>query len=100
VRIFAGQDGRYRETIGNHCRHVLAAVHRDVDLPFQERVLDFFDEQTLAADFGERRLLQPIARRLDHDNAARRTARVLNALRDRVRLPQRQLAAARPQPKL
>ena len=36
--------------------------------PLEQRVLDFLDEQPLAAGFGQRRALQPIAGRLDDDD--------------------------------
>ena len=66
----------------------------------EQRVFDFLHEQALAADFRERRVLQPVARRLDDDDPARVAARLLETRGDGVCLPQRQLAAARPQPQL
>ena len=42
--------------------------------PREQRVFDFLDEQPLAADFRQRRVLQPIAGRLDDDDAAGRAA--------------------------
>ena len=42
--------------------------------PREQRVLDLLDEQPLAADLGQRRILQPIAGGLDHDDARRRAA--------------------------
>ena len=67
----------------------------EVDLAAQERVLDFLDEQPLAAGFRQRRVLQPIAAGLDDDDlGARRRARSMRAATV-LRLPQRELAAAR-----
>ena len=63
--------------------------------PPEQRVLDFLDEEPLAADLRERRVLQAIARRLDDDDAARRAAGGGDPRRDGVGLPQRELAAAR-----
>ena len=65
--------------------------------PREQRVLDFLDEQPLAAHLGQRRVLQPIARRLDDADLARAAA-ALEQRRDRARLPQRERAAARPDP--
>ena len=65
---------------------VLAAVHGEVDLAAQQRVLDFLHEQPLAADFRERRFLQPIARRGDDDDAAGPPAGGGDARGDRRRL--------------
>ena len=79
---------------GSSGGHVLAAVHGEIDVAAQQRVFDFFHEQPLPADFRERRFLQPIARRLDDHDPARRAAGLRDAPRDRVGLPQRELAAA------
>ncbi len=68
--VFTLQHGADLQPIGQHCRHVLAAVHREIDLAVQQRVLDFLDEQALAPDFRERTLLQAIARCLDDDDLA------------------------------
>ena len=69
--IFALEHGADVEPVGQHRRHVLAAVHGEIDVAAEQRVLDFLHEQPLAADFGQRRFLQPIARRLDDDDLAR-----------------------------
>ena len=60
----------------------------------QQRVLDFLHEQALAADLRERRLLQPVAARLDDDDLARRSARSSTRAAARARLPERELTAA------
>jgi hypothetical protein len=74
-------------------------VHREVDRAAEQRVFDFLDEEPLAADFGERPLLQPVPIRLDDDDAARRTAGCDDARRDGVGLPERELAPSRPEAK-
>ncbi len=94
ARVFAGQHRGDVEAVRQDRRHVLAAVHGEVDLAAQQRVLDFLHEQPLAADLGERRLLQPIAGRLDDDDLAGRAARCPTRRRGRARLPEGELAAA------
>ena len=59
-RILPRQDAANRQAIREHRRHVLAAVNRKVDFMAEERFFDFLDEQPLAADFRQRRLLQAI----------------------------------------
>ena len=69
--------------------------------PREQRVLDLLDEQPLAADLRERRILQPIAGGLDDDDARHGgPPRGGDARGDGVRLPQRELAAARSEPEL
>ena len=70
-----------------------------IDHVAEQRVLDFLDEQPLAADLGERPLLQPIPVGLDHDDRAGRTAGGGDARGHRAGLPQRELAAARAETK-
>ena len=74
VRILARQHGGDAQAVGQDGRHVLAAVDGEIDLVAEQRVLDFLDEQPLAADLRERRVLQPIAGGLDDDDAARGSA--------------------------
>ena len=61
VRILSRQDARNHEAVWQDRGHVLAAVDGDVDLARKQRVFYFFDEEALAANLGERRLLQSIA---------------------------------------
>ena len=98
-RIFAFQHPGNRQALGQDGRHVLAAVHGQIDLPAQQRVLDFLHEQPFAADVRQRRFLKPIARRMDDLDPARRTAGCGNSAGDGVRLPERELTAARPEAK-
>ena len=72
---------------GSTRRHVLAAVHGEIDLAAQQRVFDFLDEQPLAADLGQRRILQAIARRLDHDDAGTAGRRAAAMRRGDARSP-------------
>src|SRR5204862_4070477 len=60
----------------------------------EERILDFLDEETLAADVRNRRLLQAIAGCLDDNDAAGRSAGGGDPRRHGVRLPHGELAAA------
>ncbi len=60
-RIFARQHAGDRQTVGQSHGHVLAAVHSEVDVSADERVLYFLDEQPLSAHFRERSVLQPVA---------------------------------------
>ncbi len=41
-------------------------MHREVDPPVEQRLVDLLGEQTLAADLGEAAVLHRIARRADH----------------------------------
>src|SRR6266516_4408972 len=93
-RILSRQHCTDGEPLRQERRHIFAAVDGKVDLAAQQRVLDFLHEQPLAADFGERRVLQTIARSLQDDNAAGRTAAGGNARRHRIGLPKRELTPA------
>ncbi len=89
ARILARQDRRHRQIRLELGGHVLGAVHREVHVLAQERVLDFLDEQALGAGLGERPLLEAVAGRPDDDDLDARAARLEQA-RDRARLPQGQ----------
>ena len=56
--VFPGKHGADRQTVRQQRRHVLAAVHGKIDVPSQERVFDFLDEEALPAVLGQRPLLQ------------------------------------------
>ena len=45
------QNGANLQPVWQYRRHVLAAVHREIDLAVEQRILDFLDEKALAADF-------------------------------------------------
>ncbi len=52
-----------REARRQFARHVLHRVHRDVGAAFLHRDLEFLDEETLAADFGQRTVEHAVALR-------------------------------------
>ena len=93
-RILARQHRADRQSLWQDGWHVLAAVDSHIDVAAEERVLDLLDEQPLPAGLGEGRVLQPIARRLDHDDLAGRPTGLPDAGCHLVGLPQRQRAAA------
>ena len=80
--------------VGQHRRHVLGAVHREVDVAVEQRVFDLLDEQPLAADLDERRVLQPIAGGLDDDDLDAARPRCFEQRRD-GRAPARARARCR-----
>ena len=63
ARIGPRQRGGDAEAGRQLARHVLHRVHGDVGAAFLHRDLEFLDEQTLAADLGERAVLHPVALR-------------------------------------
>ena len=95
ARILARQHGADLQALRQHHRHVLAAVHRQVDLVAEQRILDLLDEQPLAADLRQRRLGEPVARRLDDDDLRAHAGLLTQQRGDGVGLEERQLAAAR-----
>ena len=95
TRILALQHRADGESLRQDRRHVLAAVHREIDLAGQQRILDFLDEQSLAADLRQPRFRQPVAGRLDDDDVALDAGALAQQGGNRVCLPARELAAAR-----
>src|SRR5438477_13210509 len=69
----------------------------DVDALLDQRLLDFLHEQRLAAEVGERRLREAVARRSDDDDFGLE-AKSREAIGDARRLRERQPASARPEP--
>jgi hypothetical protein len=64
-----------REARRQHAGKVLGGMHRDVDPTLRQRLLELLREQALAADRGERAVLDPVARGPDDhglDGAGRR----------------------------
>ena len=51
--------------------HVLQRMHRQVDPPVEQRLLDLLGEQALAADLGEQAVLHPVAGGADGDELDR-----------------------------
>ncbi|MNN14774.1 hypothetical protein D3C81_1278540 [compost metagenome] len=54
ARVFALHHRGQREAGGQFHRHILERMHRQVRAAFVHRELQFFDKQTLAADFRQR----------------------------------------------
>ena len=87
------------ESLGQDHRHVFAAVDRKVDFTGEQRVLDFLDEEPLAADLRQRVLRQVVSpdvrmTTISHSDTGLRA----QLRRDGVGLKQRELAAARADP--
>src|SRR5262245_17128096 len=71
-------------------------MHGEIGGSLDERLLDLFDEQPLAADLRERHVEDLVARRLDDRQLDLRAGRDgLDARLDVIRLPECELAAAR-----
>ena len=92
-----GKGGKH-QPVRQRRRHVLGRMDRKIDSAGQQRVLDLLGEQAFAAGFGQRPVLDAVARSADH----RDLDRVLGpAMRQRERrahhmgLCQRERAAAR-----
>ena len=66
-----GEDDRLRQPR----RQVLDRMHRQIDPPVQQRLVDLLGEQALAADLGQRPVEDPVAGGLDDDHLDRRPAR-------------------------
>ena len=59
---------------GSTRRHVLHGMHGEVDVAGQQRLLDLLGEQALAADLGERPVLDAVAGGLDDAHLERASA--------------------------
>ncbi len=51
------------KTVRQDRRHILGRMDGEIDSPVRQRLLDFFGEKPLAADFGKRAILNAVARR-------------------------------------
>jgi hypothetical protein len=76
-------------------------MHRHIDMPSDQRLLDLLDEQALAADLGEQPVLHPVAGRADRHNLDRSVRGEFGVSRnqtiaDEGGLAQRHWAAAGP----
>ena len=99
--IFTFRNGRRSNTIGQLEGHIFEAVHGKIDAAVEQRFIEFFCEQSLAADLRQRNVENLVAGGLDRnefDRAARPA--VLQFRFHPVRLPQRQRAASVPSLKL
>ena len=90
--------GNHRElqACGHLCRHILEAVHREVDFAVEHGLLQLFRKEPLAADFGQRCIEDLVALGL-HELFLDGQPRILlaQALCHVIRLPACQLTAAR-----
>ena len=62
-RAFARGDAGQGELLTHQHRHVLHRMHGDVGTAVEQRVLEFLDEQSLAADLGQRSVEDLVATR-------------------------------------
>ena len=72
-------------------------MHGEIDAVIAQRLLDLLGEQTLAADLGERTVLDDVARGLDHGDRDRLRRDAMGRREPRlhlVGLPQGERAAA------
>ena len=93
ARIGALEKSRERELRRNDRRHVLEAVHGDIDVAVLQRFVELLDEQTLAADSREQHVSPFVAGRFDrHDVDVE--SRFSQLSRRFVRLPERERTAA------
>ena len=74
---------------------VFHAVHGDVDRIVEQSFFEFFDEDSLSADFGERSLREFVAARFDDDDFAFDAGGLEDLAADEFGLPLGEEAAAR-----
>jgi hypothetical protein len=101
ARVLARQERRQHEAARQRGRHVLRRMHREVDGPRQQRLLDLFGEQPFAAGFRQRPVLDAVAAGADHfdrDPIGIEAMCLRQRLPHHVRLRQCQRAAARSEP--
>ena len=95
-RILARRERREHEAPRALGGQVLQAVDGQVHAPVQERLLDLLHEEALAADLGQMRRGEPVARGADrHQLDVEARPRAPETRRDLLGLAERQLAAAR-----
>jgi hypothetical protein len=97
ARIGALEEAGQLEVRWDDRRHILEAVHRDVDRAALQRLFQFLDEEPFAADRRQRDVVAFVAGRLQHDELGL-VAALAEEVRDTVRLPQREGRAAGPDP--
>lgn len=98
TRVFPLQCGGNRDALGQPGFHVLGRVHRDIDLPCEERPVDFLGEKALAARIRQRPVGDDVTGGLNHHNVGRRRFRMGGGqqIAHRHGLGQRERTAARP----
>ena len=67
ARIFALKARRQHQPLRQHRRHVFCRMHRKIDAPGQQGLLDLFREQAFAALLRQRPVLDDVAGRPDDD---------------------------------
>jgi hypothetical protein len=72
ARVAALQAGGDDRTFGEPCLHVLGRMHRRVDAPVAQRLVEFPGEQALAAGLGDRPLAESVAGGADRHDGDRR----------------------------
>src|SRR6266576_7123318 len=75
--------------------NIFNAVDSEVDLFAEKSVFQFFDENTLSADFGKAGLLKFVASRLDNDDFGVNSGGLQDLFADELRLPASEDASAR-----
>ena len=73
-------------------------MNGEVDFAGEQRVLDFLDEETLAANLRQRGFRKLVAGRADDDDLALDAGRCTQLRCDGIGLKERELAAARADP--
>ena len=101
ARVVACQHTRNRQPLREPSLQILQGMHRQINLPGDQRLLDLLDEQALAADLGEQPVLHPVAGRADRHDLDRSRRGEFGASRnqsiaDEGGLAQRHRAAAGP----
>jgi hypothetical protein len=67
--VLAHRERRDLEPRGQRRRHVLGRVHRQVEAPIEQRVLQLLHEEALVADLRQRRVDDPVPGRDDRLDA-------------------------------
>ncbi len=93
ARIFALRDRGEDQARGQLRRHVLEAVHGQIDAAVEQRFLDFLGEKAFAADLRKRNILDLVAGGFDDFDA--RVSTLQQDSRNMLGLPQRELRTAR-----
>jgi hypothetical protein len=102
ARVFAREHGHDREPRRQQGRQILRRMHRQIDLVRDQGLLDLLGEQALAADLGERPILDHIAAGADDLELECLGGKTMGARQlrpDHGGLRQRQRAATRSDPK-
>ena len=101
AHILPFEEGCEDKAIGQCRRHVLAGMDAEIDLTGFERRFDFLAEETLAADFAEGGIGEPVTRCGDHADIDFGLGDPVNFCQEpahQMGLHQGQLAAARSDP--